>query len=78
MIHFDALDFICRSEEVRSFFWRSVYLQTFLGEIQDTVLLLSLLCPRLADEDLFFFQTSFYSFILKGFTKPPQYSGTSL
>ena len=28
MIHFDALDFSeCRSEEVISFFWRSVYIQ---------------------------------------------------
>ena len=27
MIHFNALDFtVCRSEEVTSFFWRSVYM----------------------------------------------------
>ena len=28
MIHFNALDFnVCRSEELISFFWRSVYMQ---------------------------------------------------
>ena len=41
MIHFNALDFtVCRSEEVISFFWRSVYTDSFwsvVGAVQQTV-----------------------------------------